>query len=130
MLLIFISCIIILNLSRLKIVVIATFLTQKSFDFNIFLLFSKTILKIINFLNFLTSIIFFRVNSVFIVSDSCVNTIIFVALIFCIFFISWFLLIHIINFISLLNRRFENALIVSIESVKNTTFASLKTIFA
>ena len=85
--LIFTSCIIILNLSRLKIVVIATFLIQKSFDFNIFLLSSEITLKIINFLNFLTSTIFFRADNVFIVFNSRVNAIIFAALIFYILFI-------------------------------------------
>ena len=129
MLLIFISCIIILNFSRLRIVVIATFLIQKSFDFNIFLFSSKIILKIINFLNFLISTIFFRANSVFIVFNLRINAIIFAALIFCIFFIFWFFLIYIINFISLLNRRFKSALTVNIKSVKNATFAFLKTIF-
>ena len=125
----FISCIIISNFSRLKVVVIATFLIQKSFDFNIFLFFSKIILKIIDFLNLLISTSFFRANNVFIVFDLRVNAIIFAALIFYIFFIIWFLLIYIINFIFLLNRRFENALIASIENVENATSAFLKTIF-
>ena len=129
MLLIFISCIIISNLSRLKIVVIATFLIQKSFDFSIFLFSSKIILKIINFLNLLISTIFFRADNVFIVFNSRVNAIIFAAFIFCIFFISWFFLIHIINFIFLLSRRFESALIANIEDVENATFTSLKAIF-
>ena len=129
MLLIFISCIIILSFSRLKVVVIATFLIQKSFDFNIFLFFSKITLKIINFLNFLISTIFFCANNVFIVFNSRINAIIFAALIFCIFFISSFLLIYVINFIFLLNRRFENALIVNIENVESATSASLKAIF-
>ena len=129
MFLTFISCIIISNLSRLKIVVITTFLIQKSFDFNIFLFFSKIILKIINFLNFLISIIFFRANNIFIVFNSRVNAIIFATLIFCIFFIFWFFLIHVINFISLLNRHFEGALITNIESVEIATSASLKIIF-
>ena len=129
MFLIFISCIIILNFSRLRIAVIATFLIQKLFDFSIFLLSSKITLKIINFLNFLTSTIFFRANNVFIVFDSRVNAIIFAAFIFCILFIFWFLLIHIIIFISLLNCRFEDALIASIENVENATSALLKVIF-
>ena len=129
MFLIFISCIIILNFSRLKIVVIATFLIQKSFDFNIFLLSSKIILKIINFLNLLTSIIFFRANNVFTMFNSRVNVIIFITFIFCIFFIFWFFLIYVINFIFLLNRRFESALIANIESVENATSALLKAIF-
>ena len=129
MLLIFISCIIILNFLRLKVAVIATFLIQKSFDFNIFLLSSEIILKIINFLNLLILTIFFHVDNIFIVSDLCVNAIIFVALIFCTFFISWFFLIHIIIFIFLLNHRFENALTASIKNVENATSALLKTIF-
>ena len=129
MFLILTLCIITSNLSRLKIVVITTFLIQKSFDFNIFLFSSKIILKIINFLNFLTSTIFFRANNIFIVFDLRVNVIIFAALIFCIFFISWFFLIHAINFIFLLNRCFESALIASIEDVENATSAFLKTIF-
>ena len=130
MLLTFISCIIISNFSRLKVVVIATFLIQKSFDFNIFLFSSKIILKIINFLNFLISTIFFRADSIFIVFDLRVNAIIFTAFIFCTFFIFWFSLIYVINFISLLNRRFGNALIASIENVENATFVFLKTTFA
>ena len=130
MFLIFISCIIISDLLRLRIIVIATSLTQKSFDFNIFLLPSEIILKIINFLNFLISTIFFCADSVFIMSDSRVNAITSAALIFCILFIFWFFLIHVIIFISLLSRRFEGALIASIESVENATFAFLKAIFA
>ena len=129
MFLIFTSYIIISNLSRLKIIIIATFLIQKSFDFNIFLLSSEIILKIINFLNFLTLTIFFRANSVFIVFNLRINVIIFAALIFCTFFIFWFFLIYVINFISLLNYRFEDALIVNIKNVENATFAFLKAIF-
>ena len=129
MFLIFISYIIILNFSRLKIAVIATFLIQKLFDFNIFLFSSKIILKIINFLNFLISTIFFRAGNIFIMFNSRVNAIIFAALIFCIFFIFWSFLIHVINFISLLNRRFGNALIANIENVESATSALLKTIF-
>ena len=130
MFLTFILCIIILNFSRLKVVVIATFLIQKSFNFNIFLLSSKIILKIINFLNCLISTIFFRTNSVFIVFNSRVNAIIFIVFIFCIFFIFRFFLIYVINFIFLLNRCFKNALIVNIKNVESVTFALLKIIFA
>ena len=129
MFLTFILYIIILNFLRLKVAVIATFLIQKSFDFNIFLLLSKIILKIINFLNFLISTIFFRANNIFIVFNSRVNAITFVMFIFYILFIFWFFLIHVINFISLLNCCFENALIASIKDVENATFAFLKTIF-
>ena len=128
MFLIFISCIFISNFSRLRIVVIATFLIQKSFNFNIFLLFSKIILKIINFLNFLILTILFHADSVFIVFNSRVNVIIFIAFIFCIFLIFWFFLIHIINFIFLLSCCFENALITNIENVENAIFTFLKTI--
>ena len=111
MLLTFISCIIISNFSRCKIVVEATSLTQKSLNFNIFLLFSKIILKIINFLNFLIFTIFLRAINVFSMFNLHVKTIISVAFIFCIHFIFYFSLIHVINFIFLLNLRFEKALI-------------------
>ncbi len=39
---------------------------------------------------------------------SHVNAIIFVALILCILFVTFFSLIYVINFISLINRRFKN----------------------
>ena len=106
MFLIFILCIIILNLSRRKVVVETTSLIQKSLNFNIFLFFSKIFLKIINFLNFLIFTIFLRIISVISMFDSHIKAIIFAALIFCIYFIFCFFLIHVINFISLLNLRF------------------------
>ena len=112
MFLIFISCIIISNFSRRKIVVEATFLIQKSLNFNIFLFLSKIILKIINLLNFLIFMIFLRAISVFSMFDLCVKAIIFVALIFYTHFISCFSLIHVINFISLFDFRFEKTLIL------------------
>ena len=71
MLLIFISYIIISNLSRRKVVVEMTFLIQKSLNFNIFLLSSKIILKIINFLNLLIFTIFLRAVNVFLMFNSC-----------------------------------------------------------
>ena len=94
MLLTFTSCIIILNLSRRKIAVEATFLIQKLLNFNIFLLFSKIILKIINFLNFLTSTIFLRAINVFLMFNLHVKAILSVAFIFCTRFIFCFSLIH------------------------------------
>ncbi len=42
------------------------------------------------------------------ISKSHVNVIIFVALILCTFFVSLFFLIYVINFISLIDRRFKN----------------------
>ena len=129
MFLIFISCIIILNFSRWRIAVIATFLIQKLFNFNIFLLFLKIILKIINFLNLLTSIIFFRANNIFIVFNSRISAIIFAALIFCIFFIFLFFLIYVFNFISLLSRCFGDALIANIKNIESAIFVLLKIIF-
>ena len=111
MFLIFISCIIISNFSRRKVVVETTFLIQKSLNFNIFLLFSKIILKIINLLNFLIFTIFLRAVSVFSMFNLHVKTIISVTLIFCIRFIFCFSLIHVINFIFLLDFRFGKTLI-------------------
>ena len=93
MFLIFISCIIISNFSRRKVAVETTFLIQKSLNFNIFLLFSKIILKIINFLNLLIFTIFLRAVSVFSIFNLHVKMIISVALIFCIRFIFCFFLI-------------------------------------
>ena len=126
---IFISCIIILNFSRRNVAVIATLFIQKFFDYNIFLLSSEIILKIIKFLNFLITTIFFYANSVFTVFNLRVNVIIFVTFIFCILFIFKFFSIYVINFIFLLNCRFKNVLIVNIESVENATFAFLKILF-
>ena len=119
MFLILILCIIILNLSRRKIVVKTTFLIQKLLNFNIFLLSSKIILKIINFLNFLIFTIFLRAVNVFSIFDSRVKTIIFVAFIFCIRFISYFFLIYVINFIFLLDFRFERTLISRKKKLKS-----------
>ena len=90
MLLIFISCIIISNFSRCKIIVKTIFFIQKSLNFNIFLLFSKIILKIIRFLNFLIFTIFLRAINMFLIFDSRIKVIISVAFIFCIRFISYF----------------------------------------
>ena len=111
MLLTFISCIIISDFSRYKVVVEATFLTQKSLNFNIFLLSSEIILKIINFLNFLIFTIFLHAISVFLMFGLRVKAITSVAFIFCIHFIFCFSLIHVINFIFLFDFRFERALI-------------------
>ena len=129
MLLTFISCIIILNLSRRKTAVEATFLIQKLLNFNIFLLFSKTTLKIISSLNFLIFTIFLRAVSVSSMFDLCVKTIIFAALIFCIRFIFYFSLIHVINFISLFDLRFEKALISRKKSVEIAIVDCLIVIF-
>ena len=129
MLLIFISCIIILNFSRRKVVVETTSLTQKSLNFNIFLLSSKTILKIINLLNFLISTIFLRAVNVFSMFDSRIKTIIFATLIFCICFIFYFFLIHVISFISLFNFRFEEASVSRKKDVEIATFDCLTIIF-
>ena len=129
MFLIFISCIIILNLLYRKVVIERTFLIQKSLNFNIFLLSSKIISKIINFLNFLTSTIFLRTINVFLIFDLCVKIIISAALILCIHFIFCFSLIYIINFISLLDFRFERTLISRKKNVEVATFDCLTTIF-
>lgn len=103
------SCIIIFARFRRKIVAIDTFLTQKSFDFRIFLLLSLLILKTIILLKHLILCMFFRAFSVLTMFESRVNVITFVALILCTLFVSCFPLIHIINFISLVNRRFGGA---------------------
>ena len=89
MLLTFISCIIILNLSRRKVAVVIISLTQKSFNFNIFLLFSEIILNIINFLNLCIFVMFLRVVSVIATLNSYINVIISFAFIFCTYFIFW-----------------------------------------
>ena len=129
MLLTFISCIIISDFSRRKVAVEATSLIQKSLNFSIFLFFSKITLKIINFLNFLTSTIFLRAVSVFSVFDSRVRAIISAALIFCTRFIFCFFLIHVISFISLFDLRFEKAPISRRKNVEIATFDCLTIIF-
>ena len=129
MLLIFTSYIIILNFSHRKVVVETTFLIQKSLNFNIFLLFSKIILKIISFLNFLTLMIFLRAISVFLIFNLHVKIIIFVALILCTHFISCFSLIYVINLIFLLNFSFEKTLISRKRNVEIAIFDCLTTIF-
>ena len=87
MLLILISCIITFDLSRRKVVVLTTSFIKKSFNFNIFLLFSKIILNIINSLNLCIFIIFLRAVKVILTFKSRINVITFSALIFCIYFI-------------------------------------------
>ena len=129
MLLIFISCIIILDFSRHKIAVETTFLIQKSLNFKIFLLFSKIILKIINLLNLLIFTIFLRAVNVFSMFDSCVKAIISVAFIFCIRFIFYFSLIYVINFIFLLDFHFKRALISRKKSVEVAIVNCLIVIF-
>ena len=119
MFLTFISCIIILNLSRQKVAIVMTFLIQKSFVFSIFLLLSEITLNIINFLNFYTLIMFFRAVNMIATSNSRNNIIIFFALIICTCFIFWAFFIYIISFIFLLDFRFNNALITCATSVKN-----------
>ena len=129
MFLIFISYIIISNFSRHKIVVETTFLIQKLLNFNIFLFSSKITLKIINFLNLLIFTIFLRVINVFSMFDLYIRTIIFVAFIFCIHFISCSSLIHVINFIFLLDFRFEKTLILSKKNIEVAIADSLIVIF-
>ena len=130
MLLTFILCIIISNLSRRKVVVETTFLIQKSLSFNIFLLFSKIILKIINFLNFLIFTIFLRAVNVFSMFDLYIKAIISAAFIFCIRFISCFSLIYVINFISLFDFCFEKTLISRKKNVEIAIVNCLIVIFA
>ena len=129
MFLIFISCIIISDLSRRKVAVETTSLIQKSLNFSIFLLSSKITLKIINFLNFLTPTIFLRAINVSSMFDSHVKTIISAALILCIRFISCFFLIHVISFISLLDLHFEKAPISRRKNVEIATLDYLTIIF-
>ena len=129
MFLIFISCIITFDFSRRKIVVLTTFLIQKSFDFNIFLLFSKIILNIIISLNLRTFIIFLRVVNVMLTFEFRVNVIISFAFIFCIRFIFWISLIYIINFIFLLSFHSENALMTSAKNVECVILKSFVAIF-
>ena len=98
--LIFISCIIILNSLRWKVAVAATFLIQKSFEFNIFLFFLKITLNIINFLNYYIFIMFWRAVSVIAMLNSRVIIIIFFVLFFYIHFIFWiFLFMFLILFL-------------------------------
>ena len=130
MFLIFISYIIVLNLSRCKVVVETTFLIQKLLNFNIFLLFSKIISKIINLLNFLILMIFLRTINVFSIFDLCIRTIISAAFIFCICFISCFSLIYIIDFIFLLNLSFERMLISRKKNIEIAIVDCLIIIFA
>ena len=109
MLLTLTSCIITSDLSRRRAAVEATSLTQKSLDFSIFLLSSKTTLKIINFLNLLTPTISLRAVSVSSVSGPRARAITSAALILCTRSISCSPLIHVISSISLLNLRFGEA---------------------
>ena len=127
MLLTFISCIIISD--RRKTAIKTTFLIQKSLNFNIFLLSSKIILKIINFLNLLTSTIFLRTVNVFSMFNLHVKAIISIAFIFYIYFISCFFLIYIINFISLFDFRFKRTLISRKKNIEVIIFNCLTTIF-
>ena len=130
MFLISISCIIISNLSRRKIVVETTFLIQKLLNFNIFLLFSKIILKIINFLNLLIFTIFLRAVSVSSIFDLYVRTIISAVFIFCICFIFCSSLIHVINFIFLFDLRSEKTLILRKKKIEIAIVDCLIVIFA
>ena len=129
MLLTFILYIIISNFSRNKIVVETTFLIQRSLNFNSFLLFSKILLKIINFLNFLTITIFLRAINVFSIFDLCIRTIISAAFIFCIRFIFCFSLIYIFNFIFLFNLCFEKTLILRKKNVETAIVNCLIVVF-
>ena len=129
MFLIFTSYIIISNFSRRKIVVKTRSMIQKLLNFNIFLLSSKTILKFINSLNLLIFTIFLRAINVFSMFDLCVKTIISAAFIFCIHFISYSFLIHVINFIFLFDLRFEKALISRKKSVEIVIINCLIVIF-
>ena len=129
MFLIFISCIITSNFLRRKIVIETTFLIQKLLNFNIFLLSSKIILKIINLLNFLISTIFLRAVNMFLIFNLHVKTIIFAAFIFYIYFIFYFFLIYIINFTSLFDFRFEETSISRKKNVEIATFNYLTIIF-
>ena len=130
MFLTFISCVIISDFSRRKIVVETTSLIQKSLNFNIFLLFSKIILKIINLLNFLIFTIFLRAINVFLMFDLHIKAIISVALIFCIRFIFYFSLIHVINFSFSFNLCFEETLILRKENAEIVIINRLIVIFA
>ena len=130
MFLIFILYIIISNFSRRKVAIETTSLIQKSLNFNIFLFFSKIILKIINFLNFLIFIIFLRAINVFSMFNLHVKAIISAAFIFCIRFIFCFFLIHIINFIFLFNFRFKKTLISRKKNVEIAIVNCLIVIFA
>ena len=100
MTLIFISCIIISNFSQRRVAVITTFLIQKSFNFNIFLLFSEITLNIINFLNFCIFIIFSRTVSLIATSDSCVNVYYFFRahLLYSFYFLNFFYSCHQFHF--------------------------------
>lgn len=102
-------CIITFARFRRKIVAINTFLTQKSFDFRIFLLLSLLILKTIILLKHLIPCMFFRASSVLTMFELRANVTTFVALILCTHFVSCFPLIHTINSTSLVGRRFEDA---------------------
>ena len=127
--LILILCIIILDLSHRKIVVKTTFLIQKLLNVSIFLLLSKITLKIISFLNFLIFTIFLHAVSVLSMFHIFIKTIIFAALIFCIRFISYSFLIHVIIFIFVFNFRFEEALILRRKSAEIAIVDCLIVIF-
>jgi len=73
---------------------------------------------------------FFRAYSVLTMFKSRVNTIIFVALILCTLFVSFFFLIYVINFIFLIDRCFENACLTFILIVVCATNNKLCIMFA
>ena len=118
-LLTFILCIIDSKLSQWKFIIVIIFLTQKSFNFNIFLLFLNIILNTINFLNFCIFIMFLHAVSMIATLSSHINIIVLFAFIFCIRFIFWIFFIYVINFIFLLSFYFNNALITRATNVKN-----------
>ena len=128
--LIFISCIIISDFSRRKVVVETTIFIQKSLNFNIFLLFSETILKTINFLNLLIFTTFFRAICVFSIFVLHIKIIISAALIFCIRFFFFFFFFYVINFIFLLDLHFEKTLILCKKNVEIAIVDCLIAIFA
>jgi len=93
---------------RRKIVAINTFLALKLLDFKVFLLHSLLTLKNIIFLKRFILYMSFCAFSVLMMFKLHVNAIIFIALILCTFFVFFSFLIYVINFISLIDRRFKN----------------------
>ena len=83
-----------------------------------------------NHLNFLIFMIFLRTVNVFLMFNLYVKVIIFVVFIFCIYFIFRSFLIYIINFIFLLDFRFERALILRKKNVEIAIVDCLIVIFA
>ena len=97
------------------------------------MLYLLLILKIIILLEHFILCISFRAFSVLTIFKLHINAIIFVAFILYTFFVSFFFLIYVINFISLIDCRFENAyltfILVFVCAINNELYIMLVYVF-